>query len=206
MNKIFTSITSDFEFTGNVKKDSYDLLIKHGRFVIAEHTLRVVAKARSLAAKYGIDEEAAELAALLHDIGGVYPNSERLQIAELLGLKVLKEEKELPLILHQKISKVMAKDIFGITDKTVLDAIGCHTTLRPQATQMDMLIFISDKLEWDKKGIPPYSAEVEEALSISLEAAAFKFIKYQLKDREKLAVVHPWLKEAFEDLKSKINE
>jgi HD superfamily phosphohydrolase YqeK len=66
---------------------------------------------------------------------------------------------------------------------------------------MDMVVFIADKIEWDKQGIPPYLSEVEKALSVSLEKAAFSFIKHQLDNKESLKVIHPWFIEAYEDLK-----
>lgn len=201
MKEVFNSIIQGFEFTGDIKKDSYNLLIKHKRFIIAEHTLRVADKAVSLAEGFGISKDSAEIAAFLHDIGGIYPNDERVNVAKALGLEILAEEETLPLILHQKISKVMAEELFGVSDKEILDAIGCHTTLKAISTPMDMVVFIADKIEWDKQGIPPYISEVEKALSVSLKKAAFSFIKYQLDNRENLKVIHPWLIEAYEDLK-----
>lgn len=70
--------------------------------------------AKALAKQYGVDENLAEIAGLLHDIGGVYPNDKRVEISNLLKLNVLPEEEEVPLILHQKISGVMAQHIFNI--------------------------------------------------------------------------------------------
>lgn len=205
MKKVFNSIVEGFQFTGDIKKDSYNLLINNKRFIIAEHTLRVADKAKSLAQKYGINQELAKIAALLHDIGGIYLNSERLEISRALGIEILSEEEKLPLILHQKISRVMAIELFGIGNQEVLEAISCHTTLKANATQLDMILFIADKIEWDQKGIPPYVEEIEKALYTSLEFGAFSFIKYQLSNKDKLKVIHPWLMQAYEDFKMKYN-
>lgn len=200
LNEIFSSMVEGFKFTGDIKKDSYNLLIKHDRFIIAEHTLRVARKAKSLAEKYGIDKDLVETAGFLHDIGGVYLNDERLEVSKSLGLEILPEEEKLPLILHQKISRVMAEKLFGVHNQEILNAISCHTTLKAGATSMDMILFVADKIEWDKQGIPPYIQELEKALSISLQFASFSYIKYQLQNRRNLKVIHPCLIEAYEDL------
>lgn len=119
----------------------------------------------------------------------------------MLKIKVLSEEKELPLILHQKISAVMARDIFNINDPEILSAIECHTTLKAGAAALDKILFVADKIEWDQEGVPPYKDEIERALNISLELAAHTYIKYLFNDKSKLKVVHPWLREAYNELK-----
>ncbi|OLF95341.1 Hydrolase (HAD superfamily) [Bacillus licheniformis] len=34
------------------------------------------------------------------------------------------------MIIHQKLSKVMARDLFQVADEDILNAIECHTTLK----------------------------------------------------------------------------
>jgi hypothetical protein len=67
-------------------------------------------------------------------VSAIFPARERAQIAHILGLEVLPKEEHCPMIVHHKLSCLMALEIFGVTDPFVLDAIGCHTTLRAQAT------------------------------------------------------------------------
>lgn len=200
MNTIFNEVFEGFVFSNDLKKDVYDFLIRHNRIRIADHTLRVAHKARALAKQYNEDEDLAEVAALLHDISGIYPNEERVQIAKSLGIEILQEEEKFPLILHQKISKVMAEEIFNIRNSKVLSAIQCHTTLKAKPSKMDMIIFVADKIEWDQDGQPPYLKELEETLKKSLELAAFTYIKYKFDNRESMKVVHPWMKEAYRSL------
>lgn len=200
MNTIFNKVLEGFTFSNDLKKDSYDFLVKHNRFRIAEHTLKVAQKARVLAKQYGEDENLAEVAALLHDISGIYPNEQRIDIANSLRIEILHEEEKLPLILHQKISRVMAEEVFNITNPKVLSAIECHTTLKAKPSNMDMIIFVADKIEWDQDGEPPYLKELEEAVEKSLELAAFTYIKYKFDNRESMKVVHPWMEEAYRQL------
>lgn len=196
----FNDITKGFTFTSNLREDSYNLLIRNDRNIIARHSREVSIECVRLARLFNEDEEKAEVAGLLHDIGGIYLNSERLQKAKNLGIEVLKEEEELPLILHQKISRVMAKEMFKIEDEEILSAISCHTTLKKNASKLDLILFVADKIKWDQSGEPPYIDEVNKGLSISLEEAAYEYLAYVMKNKEKIKVVHPWLKEAYEYL------
>lgn len=204
MNDIFKEIIRDVTPTGDIREDSHNLLMKHNKVIIANHSLRVAEKAKLLAKQFGVNESLAEIAGLLHDISGVYPNEEKLELCKKLNIEILLEEEKLPMILHQKISRVMATEIFNISNKEILEAINCHTTLRSNASQLDMVLFIADKIEWDQKGVPPYIDEVEKGLNISLELSAFKFIKYQMDNKENLKVMHPWLLEAYLDLEKQL--
>lgn len=68
-----------------------------------------------LADIFGYDTEKARIAGLLHDIGGIHPNGDRIDISEAVGIEILREEEELPLILHQKIS--ILNDLGGRHDE-----------------------------------------------------------------------------------------
>lgn len=156
MNKFFKDILKDFKFIDNLYTDSYNLLISNNCRIAAEHSRQVAIECKVLAKRFGVNSADAEVAGLLHDISAIYPYDKRLDIANILGIEVLEEEKEFPLILHQKISQVMARDIWNIKDEETLDAISCHTTLKDNASQLDLILFVADKVKWDQKGIPPY--------------------------------------------------
>ncbi len=105
-------------------------------------------------------------------------------------------------MLHQKISAVMAAEIFGIGEKGILDAIRCHTTLKASPTDLDMLLFAADKLAWDQRGTPPYQQEMEAALDTSLEAAVWVYQHY-LWHSGKIKLIHPWMRDSCEELEAK---
>lgn len=197
MDESILNLINEFKLTGNIEKDSYKLLIKHNRLKIAEHSLKVGKMAGIIAKRYGIEETLAETSGYLHDIGGIFPNNRRIEIASTLGIEILQEERKLPLILHQKISRVLVKEIFNIDSIEILNAIECHTTLRANPSKLDMVLFIADKIEWDQNGVPPYLGEIKKALDVSMEYAAFSYIDYLFKNKEKLNVVHPWLLAAY---------
>ncbi len=105
------------------------------------------------------------------------------------------------MIIHQKLSRVIAKEVFKVEDEEVLNAISCHTTLRKNATKMDLVLFIADKIEWVQKGTPPYILKAKNGLEKSLEHAAFAYISYLWERKDTLKVIHPWLEEAYWHLK-----
>jgi predicted HD superfamily hydrolase involved in NAD metabolism len=155
-----------------------------------------------LAARFGVDEQRAETAGWLHDISAIFPISHRAYFARQLGLDVLPEEEAVPMILHQKLSIVVAREIFCITDEVVLRAIQCHTTLRAGASPLDKVVFVADKVAWDQSGTPPYLAGLLDALERSLDRAAFHYLDYLWQRRDTLPVVHPWLVQAYRQLSS----
>lgn len=91
------------------------------------HGQMVAKEAVSLSKEY---HEQLYQAGLLHDISTFIPKSERLLISEKLHIPVLKEEHQVPLLLHQKLSAYIAEKCFQIKDPIILNAIKCHTTLK----------------------------------------------------------------------------
>lgn len=104
-------------------------------------------EARKIAERFNANADSAEIAGYLHDISAVYSNDVRIQVSYDLGIEVLSEEEAFPMIIHQKISKEMARDIFNIMDQEILDAVGCHTTLKKNSTILDKVLFVADKIE-----------------------------------------------------------
>ncbi len=176
--RLIASLTQDYSPSGDLHADVTAFLIQHGHPKTAAHCTAVGAAAGQLAARFGLDVTAATQAGWLHDVSAVIPNAERIAAAQAFGLEILPEERRLPMILHQKLSAVLASDIFGIHDPAVLSAIACHTTLKARASELDMLVFVADKIAWDQSGTPPYLEELNIALGKSLPAAALVYLEY----------------------------
>lgn len=187
--------------SGNLKDDIYNFLVNNGCPKTAEHCVRVGKEARKIAERFNANADSAEIAGYLHDISAVYSNDVRIQVSYDLGIEVLSEEEAFPMIIHQKISKEMARDIFNIMDQEILDAVGCHTTLKKNSTILDKVLFVADKIEWDQIGEPPYFFQIKQKLDHSLNDAAFEYIDFLWKQRENLRVIHPWLRDAYYELK-----
>jgi predicted HD superfamily hydrolase involved in NAD metabolism len=168
-----------------------------------DHVESVAKTAVRLAEIYNLDTEKIRLSALLHDISAIISPQKMYDMAVERGMEIDPAEEKYKFILHQRISKIMAHDDFGIVDEDVLDAIECHTTLKRNACAYDKVIFIADKISWDQSGVPPYYDVVVSEADKSLDKACYNFIKYQF-DNNLLLMPHKWIIEAYDDLKSKI--
>jgi predicted HD superfamily hydrolase involved in NAD metabolism len=188
--------------TGRLSVDVPVFLRRHGCAGTAEHSAAVAAECRRLALIAGCDAGASETAGWLHDISAVFPASTRLDAARQLGLVVLPEESAAPMILHQKLSAVLARELFGVTDRDILDAIACHTTLRAGSTSLDRVVFVADKIASDGAGEPPHLASLLAGLEHSLDHAALAYLQFLWERRDTLPVVHPSMVAAYTELAS----
>jgi predicted HD superfamily hydrolase involved in NAD metabolism len=192
MHPILSRLVRDFTPLGDLSSDVPRFLMQHKCPKTAEHSRRVAAAARFLAEHYHANPFQAEQAGWLHDISAVIPWLDRAHIAYELGIEVLPEENEFPPIIHQKLSAVIGREIFGIRDDAVLSAVECHSTLKSPASLMDKVVFVADKIEWDGEGRPPYLDDLLNELKISLDHAALTYLDYLIRQRETLPVLHPW--------------
>ena len=162
------------------------------------HCMEVGEYAYQLGEKYLTSPEKVSIAGYLHDISAIYPNNQRISVAQKYGIELNEAEMAFPMIIHQKISKSIAKMDFGNEDNEILSAIECHTTLKKNYSDIDLVLFVADKIKWDQEGKPPYLDGLLQALNCSLENAAYFYIDYILK--HDIKVVHPWLWDAYNQL------
>lgn len=200
------TFTQNFTPTGHLRRDVATFLALHNCADTAGHVVQVAAEAKRLAERFGASVEGAEIAGLLHDISAVIPNGERIAAAHAFSIEVLPEEAAFPMIIHQKLSVVLARDIFGVTAPELLSAIGCHTTLKADASLLDKAVFVADKIRWDQAGEPPYLADLQQALNRSLDHAAFCYLDSLWQRRATLRVVHPWLVAAHQQLQEQLGQ
>lgn len=197
MHLLLLEIREKHEHEKSIYENCLHILSEYKKTVVAEHSKQVAAEAKRLAMLFKQDCNKAEVAGILHDISAVIPNDMRIEVAESLCLDILSEERAFPLIIHQKLSMEIAKMLFGITDECVLSAICCHSTLKTNPTELDMILFIADKIMWDQEGVPPYHDIVQAGLAESLEHGVFAFVKYLYDNKANLKVIHPWLVDAY---------
>jgi predicted HD superfamily hydrolase involved in NAD metabolism len=200
MHNILLQLGAGLQLSGDAAHDVPVFLIYHGRPDTAKHCGAVAAEARRIAALVGADLDSAEIAGWLHDISVIIPSEQRAVIAEQLGIDVLPEEAIFPMIIHQKLSAVLARGLFQIEDAAILSAVGCHTTLKVGATMLDKVLFVADKLAWDQPGHAPFHDQMRAALGRSLDQAALVYLSYLWEQRTRLKVLHPWAQAAYIEL------
>ncbi len=201
MHEIFTDLARGLNLTGYVPQDVRTFLNRHSYPQTIRHSQHVAEEAGRLAFRYGADPRKASRAGWLHDVSAVFLDSQRVDVARALCLPLLREEERNPVLVHQKISRLMAQEIFLVEDEEILSAIGCHSTLKAGATLLDKVVFVADKLAWDQKGNPPYYAEMAEAIEKSIDKAALVYIKslYERASSPSFCL-HPWLIAAYHEL------
>ncbi|CAA9587866.1 MAG: hypothetical protein AVDCRST_MAG86-3936 [uncultured Truepera sp.] len=195
-----TSLGRSLELTGQLPNDVPRFFARCGHAHTAAHSAQVAAQAGRLAERFGVSMPRAKAAGWLHDVSAVIPNEKRVRVALDYGIEVLPEEEKLPMIVHQKLSARLAHDLFGVADADVLSAVGCHTTLKADASPLDKVVFVADKIAWDQEGKPPYLTELAAALDGSLDRAAFVYLDYLWTRRHTLPVLHPWVAAAHRQL------
>jgi len=201
LKKILNNYLGEFKTEITLEQDLARFFLSHKHAHSLSHSLEVASEAETLAKRFQCNPTKAKIAGYLHDISAVVPNSDRIALSEQLGIDILKEERALPMIIHQKLSVVIARELFDIKDSEILSAIACHTTLKAKSSVLDKVVFVADKIRWDGTGQAPYLNGILEALDNSLDAACFYYINYLYKQKNKLKVIHPFLAAAYHELK-----
>jgi RimJ/RimL family protein N-acetyltransferase len=148
-----------------------------------------------IAEQYGLDKDICELCGYLHDISAVISHSDMMDYAIKNGWHIDESERQFPMLLHQRIARVIAQEDFGVTDERILSAVEHHTTLKANPSDYDLAVFIADKLAWDGDGEAPFYSVVNNALKHSLEAACLAYQDYIVAHK---IILHPhkWFKES----------
>lgn len=127
------------------------------------HTLGTANCAKELAKQFGLNQDKAYLAGLLHDCAKCFSNERLLDIihqhldveeCEMLNYKTL----------HAPVSAYIAETEFNITDKEIISAIRWHTLGKLNMTDFEKIIFIADKIEPNTRD-KEYSDKIRELLS-----------------------------------------
>jgi predicted HD superfamily hydrolase involved in NAD metabolism len=199
MLKTFSYITIP-AFTGDVKTDVENLLTANNKTKTFDHVKAVADVNVKIAGQYGLDKNICELCGYLHDISAVIAPGDMMKYAIQKGWHIDEAEKKYPFLLHQRISKTIAEQDFGIADKRILSAIECHTTLKTNPSAYDMALFIADKLAWDGEGEAPFYSVVSEALKQSLEKSSLAYMDYIVENK---MILHPhkWFEDGMKFLR-----
>lgn len=118
------------------------------------HTLGVADTAQRLAAGCGVEPLRARLAGLLHDCAKSMPLDEMRELVVKNLPDIDEEELDTRAILHAPAGMVMARDVFGVRDASILSAIRKHTVGDGQMSPMDALIYVSDFIEPGREPFP----------------------------------------------------
>ncbi|MDQ2087381.1 bis(5'-nucleosyl)-tetraphosphatase (symmetrical) YqeK [Herbivorax sp. ANBcel31] len=111
------------------------------------HSINVMELAAELASVYGVDQEKAAIAGLLHDCAKNIELDRMLMLCDEFDIVVDDVERLQPKLLHGRVGAVLASKEYGIYDETILNAIRYHTLGRENMTMMEKIVFVSDYIE-----------------------------------------------------------
>lgn len=118
------------------------------------HTLGVAETAERLAPTCGVDPRRARLAGLLHDCAKSMPLEEMRKLVTEKLPDLDAAELETRQILHAPAGMILARDMFGVRDASILSAIRKHTVGAGDMSPMDALIYVSDFIEPGREMFP----------------------------------------------------
>ncbi len=115
--------------SGDLQSDATRFLVSNGKRETAAHCMAVGNTSGEIAARFGLDISVATTAAWLHDISNVLQPSDMLDYALDRGWAIDGSERRYPFLLHQRLSAVLAKELFGIKNGLILSAVECRAPL-----------------------------------------------------------------------------
>lgn len=174
---VFPDFTGDFVTDGPLD-GAAAFYLANNRARTLDHVREVAETAAELAVHFGADPEKCRTAAIFHDIAVILPREKMLQTVKDLGMELDPAEEQIPMLLHQRFGAMIARELFGITDADVLSAIKYHTTLKEDPSDIDMIVFLADKIRWDRGTVPPFLPVIENGLEVSLKAACLDYLDY----------------------------
>ena len=154
------------------------------------HSLNVSKEAVRFAEKYGGDVEKARLAGLLHDVTKETNNERQLQIIENGGIILSEAERKSPKLWHAISGACYVRDVIGIDDEDIFNAIRYHTTARAGMSLLEKIVFLADFTSAERDY--PDIDVIRKYAEVSLEDGMLYGIKFTVSRlRERGVLVSP---------------
>ncbi len=144
------------------------------------HSLCVADEAKRLALKYGGDAEKCYLAGLLHDITKNASKQEHLQIFGDFDIMLSDIEKNSQKLWHAISGEAYIKNVLGICDEEILDAVRYHTTAKADMSKTAMILYLADFTSKDRDY--PDVGVIRELVEASLYKALIYALSYSIND------------------------
>ena len=133
-----------FGMSYEAMKEELAKRLKRSRFI---HSVGVSETAAFLAGRFGVEEQKARVAGLLHDCAREFRNEDMIAEAQKRKIAIGAVEQAMPLLLHAYIGAKRIREIYQVEDKDVEQAIWRHTVGGPQMTALDKIIWFADMIE-----------------------------------------------------------
>ncbi|MGL5439291.1 MAG: bis(5'-nucleosyl)-tetraphosphatase (symmetrical) YqeK [Filifactoraceae bacterium] len=155
-----------------------------------DHTMRVVETAIKIGEVYNMNLNNIKLAALLHDCAKNYAEQELMDLSIRNNVKLNEFQVKNKELIHSVLGRAIARNVYGIDDMDVLNAIEYHTTGRANMSNIEMIIYIADFCEPGRK-VPDAEkvynmamVDLKESLYIAINAS----VKYLLNANKQIDI------------------
>ena len=122
-------------------KDFIRTKMSNDRFT---HSVNVADEAVMLAKQYCCDEQLAYIAGILHDVAKEFSKEEQLQIIADGGIILDNVQKNAPKLWHSICGSIYVRDVMGIKDNNIINAVRYHTTGRADMSLLEKIIYTAD--------------------------------------------------------------
>ena len=145
-----------------------------------QHSCNVADEAIRLAQLYGADKEKAKLAGLLHDITKETPHEDQLELMNSMGVPLDELTLLSPKLWHAISGAAFVRNIIGVDDDDICNAIRYHTSGRAGMSLLEKCIFIADftSAERNYNGV----LKMRELADKSLDAAMLFGLSFSIAD------------------------
>lgn len=169
-----------------------------------EHCMRTAEAAVRMARAFGVDEEKAYLAGLLHDYSRSMSAGQLVSEAERLGLEINPVEAAFPYLLHAKVGACLVELDLNIKDKEIISAIENHTIGSVSMSKLDKIVYVADMIEPGRphEGLDALRRIALECLDEVFEKAYVHSFEYLIRSKQ---LIHPLTVEVWNKLIAKNN-
>lgn len=152
--------------------------------------MEVASVARDMARIFGLNEDKAYLAGILHDYAKGIPGHELLALAKQNNILEDDVEAQSPDLLHAPVGAFLLARDEGLLDDEILDAIRYHTLGRVGMTDLEKALFLADMIEpgRDFPGIERLHCLVRRDLDQGMIQAIDSTLRYCM---EQGRLIHP---------------
>ncbi len=144
------------------------------------HSIGVMEECKKLCEVYRVDQEKGMIAGLFHDCGKFIKKNNAFEFIENHNLVIEDELLKNYQLLHPALGYYVGKIKYNIKDEGILESIRYHTTLRPNPTTLDKILYIADAIEpnRDYEGL----RELRELAYLDLDRAVLKSLEVTIID------------------------
>jgi len=132
---------------------NYDILVKNNLDEnLYRHSVNTLKYASLLSEKHNVglkDYLRICIASILHDYGKKLDISEQREILikNKKEFKIKSEDLKIDALLHGFSGSILVRDVLGINDRKIIEAVKYHTTGKLNMNMVDKIVYISDKIE-----------------------------------------------------------